>query len=316
MPSTTSVHPAVLIFRFLFLAFLALSGLTQMALGQRSVSGKSKKSVSRVMVSQGNQATTTVTATSYGEFNGSVTLSCAGLPNDVTCSFDPASISNGTGTSTLTVTASAGAVAGTYPVTITGASGSLQNVANITLVVQPAPDFAIAPASGSPTSQTVNPGQGAQYSLVLTPLGSFSGAVSLSCGITPVVTPAPTCTLPSSVDVTQGVASSFSVTVSTTAAVAGSTRLSYTGLPPGVLRLAAVLLLLGAMLFASRCVRLPALGAAMIAFGIISFVSCGGGGSSQSSQSTPGTPAGTYTTTITATSGSLNHGTTVKLIVQ
>jgi len=43
---------------------------------------------------------------------------------------------------------------------------------------------------------------------------------------------------------------------------------------------------------------------------------CGGGGSSTTTTTTPGTPAGTYTATVTAKSGSLNHTTTLTVIVQ
>jgi uncharacterized membrane protein len=45
---------------------------------------------------------------------------------------------------------------------------------------------------------------------------------------------------------------------------------------------------------------------------LASLLGCGG----SSSHTTPGTPSGTYTATITATSGSLNHNTTLTVVVQ
>ena len=56
------------------------------------------------------------------------------------------------------------------------------------------PNFTINSATGSTTSETVSAGQEASFSLVVTPIASFVGTVNFNCAITPVVTPAPTCT--------------------------------------------------------------------------------------------------------------------------
>jgi hypothetical protein len=45
-------------------------------------------------------------------------------------------------------------------------------------------------------------------------------------------------------------------------------------------------------------------------------VACGGGGGSTTPPSTAGTPAGTYTITITATSGTTTHQSAVNLTVR
>jgi len=175
------------------------------------------------------------------------------------------------------------------------------------------PDFAIGPASGSSNSATITAGQTASFDLAVTPAGSFSGTVSLSCAITPAVTPAPLCTVPSSVNVTEGTAAAATAKISTTAGgIAGS--VSQAKLPPGMMPITGTIVLLASgLLLAGYRRRMPALVIPMIAVVLLGFARCGGG---SSSMKTPGTPAGTYTATVTAKSGSLIHGTTLTITVQ
>jgi hypothetical protein len=178
------------------------------------------------------------------------------------------------------------------------------------------PDFGIGPAPGSQTSQTVSAGQSATFNLAVTPSGSFSGAVSLSCGISPSVTPAPTCSLPSSVNVTAGTAAPVTVMVSTTVPMmTGGVSYRYPGFPPEWRGLAWTLVLFAAGLLGMlNRRRLPVLAAPIVVLVFASLIGCGGG--SSMSHTTPGTPAGTYTATVTATSGSLNHNMTLTVVVQ
>ena len=75
----------------------------------------------------------TVTVTPSGGFTGAVALSVSGLPaGGATASFNPPSV-NGSGNSTLTVTA--GNQKGTFTLTITGTSGGLQHTTSVTLTV-------------------------------------------------------------------------------------------------------------------------------------------------------------------------------------
>jgi hypothetical protein len=66
---------------------------------------------------------------------------------------------------------------GTYPLTITGTSGGLAHTASVSLVVKPPPDFAL---SITPTARSVKHGSSTSYTILVSPQGGFSGAVTLS----------------------------------------------------------------------------------------------------------------------------------------
>jgi len=84
-------------------------------------------------VVQGAATSYTVTINRTGGFTGSVTLSASGLPAGAGASFSP---NPATGTSsTLNVTTLAATPAGSYPLTITGTSGTLSRTTSVTLVV-------------------------------------------------------------------------------------------------------------------------------------------------------------------------------------
>jgi hypothetical protein len=165
--------------------------------------------------------------------------------------------------------------------------------------------------SGSPTSQTVSAGQTASFTLSLAASGKFSGTVNLSCAVTPAATLAPTCSLSSSSEQISGTTAP-SVTVKVgTIAPSTTAMLSPVGLPPSSLPLGWTLLcttmLVGfTWLALQNRKRAPLLVAPVLVLATLSWVACGGGGS-PSSHNTQATPAGTYTATVTATSGSLTH---------
>lgn len=188
-------------------------------------------------VTQGNGTTYTVTVTPTGGFTGTVTLSASGLPAGATASFNPTSVTT-SGSSTMIVTTASTTPTGSFPLTVTGTSGTLSHTTSVTLVVN-APvvgDFSI---SASPASATVTAGTNTSYTTTITGSGGFAGNVSFSVSGLPA-----------------GASASFNP-----ASVTGS-------------------------------------------------------GSSTMSVTTSATsPAGTYNLTITGTSGSLAHATTVTLVV-
>jgi FG-GAP-like repeat/Abnormal spindle-like microcephaly-assoc'd, ASPM-SPD-2-Hydin len=176
-----------------------------------------------------------------------------------------------------------------------------------------APDFTIGPAAGSKNSETITAGQAASFSLAITPSGSFSGTVNLTCAVTPVATPAPVCQVPASVNVTAGTVAPVSVTVSTTAPMIAGAMAS-TNFPSGANSAGWTLAMLASgLLLAGYRRRMPALAVALIAVAFLALPGCGGGGGS--SPPPPGTPAGSYTTTVTATAGNLKHTTALTVIV-
>ena len=266
-------------------------------------------------VTAGNSATSSITVGPTFGFSGAVTLSCTGLPSGASCAFNPPTVATGSGTSALTVATTSSLAAGTYSVGVQGSSGSTVNSVPLSLVVQAPPDFTVSAGSGSPTSQTISAGQTASFTLAFGGTGSFSGTVDLSCAITPVVTPAPTCQLSSSsVQISGSATQTVTVQVGTTAPVTTST-VPHADLPPGWMPLAWTGMLLGAgwLGLQNRKQRL-AVATPLIALALALCVGCGG--SSSSTKTSSGTLAGTYTVTVSAASGSLNHSMALTVVVQ
>lgn len=266
---------------------------------------------SPAIIAAGKSADSTVNVISNFGFNKTVTLSCAGSLAGAACAFNPPSVANSSGSSALTITTSSSTAAGTYPIQVQGTAGSVVNSAVVSLVVQASPDFSFGPATGTDTSQTLTAGQTATFALALQPSASFTGAVNLTCSITPNVSAAPTCSLPPSVQITGSGSQSVSVTVETTARLQTSAS-AY--IPPGSYRYVCALVLFGvAFLISLSRQRMWALARASALITVVLLAACGGNSGSHNSG---GTPAGTYTTTITATSGNLRHSATLTLVVK
>ena len=126
-------------------------------------------------VVQGNSTSYTVSVAAQNGFAGTVALSASGFGSGAGGTFNPTSVVGG-GSSTLTVTTTASAATGSFPITISGASGSLSHSTTVTLVVTPPPDFSIA---GSPSSSSVAQGNSTQYTVTVTALNGFTGTVNL-----------------------------------------------------------------------------------------------------------------------------------------
>ena len=281
-------------------------------------------------VTAGSGTSYTATITALSGFNGSVALTAGGLPTGATASFSPASVS-GSGTSTVTVTTSSSTAAGTYPITITGTSGSLQNSASVTLNIG---GFSI---SATPASQYVPAGSGTSYTATVTASSGFTGSVALSAGGLP--SGATASFNPTSVS---GSGSSTVTISTTTATAAGSYPFTITGASGSLQQSASVTLNVGAFTFSAApssqsvtagsgtsytatigstggfngTVTLSASGLPTGATATFNPTAVSGAGTSTMTVSTSSsTAAGSYPVTITGASGSLQQSAQVTLTV-
>lgn len=140
-------------------------------------------------ITQGQSGSYTVVATPSNGFAGAISWSFSGLPSGASGSF------SGSGNSqSLAVAVDASTAAGTYPFTVTGASGSLSHSGSATLVVAAAaqPDFALAV---SPGALSIQAGNSDVATVSIAASGGFNSGVSLSAsglpsGVTASFSPA------------------------------------------------------------------------------------------------------------------------------
>ncbi|HTW58999.1 MAG TPA: S53 family peptidase [Terriglobales bacterium] len=167
-----------------------------------------------------------------------------------------------------------------------------------------APSYSLS--AGAPTQGTISPGGSSQATITLASNSGYTGTVTLSCSIAPVVTPAPTCSFGGTSPVT--VTSSGGSATLTFTSVGPSGKLART---PGTFYALWLpipgLALIGAGL-GSRGPRrrrlLSLLLLWMVLAGLIIIPACGGSSSSGGGGGgggNSGTPAGTYTITVTGT---------------
>ena len=87
-------------------------------------------------IRRGSAALYTATITALNGFASNVTLSISGCPGHSTCTFSPNPVSPPyPANSTLTVSTSRNTRTGTYPLTITGTSGTLHHSTTVSLTV-------------------------------------------------------------------------------------------------------------------------------------------------------------------------------------
>jgi Abnormal spindle-like microcephaly-assoc'd, ASPM-SPD-2-Hydin len=172
----------------------------------------------------------------------------------------------------------------------------------------------------SPSSGTITAGQTSKFTTVVSPVGGFSQAVSFTCGGAPANT---TCTVsPSSVTPSGNGTASTTVSITTTASSFIPT-VQWRIPPVFQLQIMAWLLVLGmlAIMMAQRKhrIRLTLCGATLAIIAIVA-MGCAGtpssGGNSTPPPGTTGTAEGTYTITVTATSGNITQKATYSMVVQ
>ncbi len=285
-------------------------------------------------VGQNASTTFTFSIVPVNGFTGTINFSVSGLPNGATASFNPPSVVT-QGTTTLTITTSATATLGTFPLTVSATSGKVGRTAAITLIIAN-PDFSVA---ATPSSQTVIEGNSVSYTVTQTAINKYAGTVSYSvnglpAGASATFTPA---------SITGSGTTTMAVSTAATTP-GGSYPLTITGTDGTLTHTASVTLVVSAVDFsiaatpASQTVvqgnstsysvsltpingyagtvnfsvsGLPA--GATGTFTPTSLVGSGTTGLAVSTTTT--TPAGSYTLTITGTDGTHTHTATVTLVV-
>jgi hypothetical protein len=164
-------------------------------------------------IPRGASGTSVLSIAGVNTFSAAVALTTSTLPTGVTAVFSPAST---TSKSTLTFTAGSAAVAGIYPITVAGASGTLTASTPLTLTVT-APSFTLA---FTPASINLPRGSSAKGTVVITGINGFSGAVAFAA------------TLPAGVTASFGAVTSAGIPITFTAsttATAGVATVTLTG---------------------------------------------------------------------------------------
>ena len=135
-----------------------------------------------VTVTAGNNITYSTSATGLNGFTGAVALSVSGLPTGATGTFSPTSVNAGAA-STLTIATTSSVAAGSYPLTVTGVSGSLSHTASLTLVVTPGTNssraFALTNFSSNSSSTDGTGALGVGYARISATSGTTPAGVEI-----------------------------------------------------------------------------------------------------------------------------------------
>lgn len=151
-----------------------------------------------------------IQVTANGTFPSSVVPTCTGLPAGASCSFSPNPIVPGASAQTITMTVKTnGVVSGTYtPSFVIAPGGGLaQKSASFTMVVE---DFTATLSSAS--TQTIPPAGTATFNGTLTPVGGYTGTVTLTCSTVPAGATCPGAGSSAPVSLSGGVSKPFTVT--------------------------------------------------------------------------------------------------------
>jgi hypothetical protein len=260
-----------------------------------AVSGTAIIFTAHVAPASGAVATGTVTFT-----EGTATLGTGTLDATGAATFSITSLAVGSDS----VTASYGGNAAD--------SASVSAAVIVTVTAQPMPDFAV---SLTPTTGTVTAGSSATTAVAITPANGFAAATELTCSGLPSNS---TCSFAPASVTPSGAAATSTLTIATNVTAATANSVSGTRPPMMLAGMLASFLLLPLIGRRNRQIR------QMLMVGVVlvaATVTMGGmsgchGGHGGSTSVTPVTPSGTYTVSVTVTSGTLTHSATYTLIVQ
>ena len=130
-------------------------------------------------IAPGNQDFSTITTNIVGGFYNQITLSASGLPSGTTANFSLNPIPPpGFGSSTMTISVGNNTTPGTYPITVTGTGGKLQQTTTVMLTVQaPGGNFSILVSPAIIREYQGDPGT-AYVSTTVS--GGFNSSIALS----------------------------------------------------------------------------------------------------------------------------------------
>lgn len=165
--------------------------------------------------------------------SASVSLSCSVTPavtGAPTCSVSPTSATPPAAPS-LTVSTAQATPAGLYTIVVTGASASTTVTLNLELtVLNVAEDYTLSALPTTANPSPVTAGDTSTTTVTVTPIGSYSGNVTLAClSVTPIVAAEPYCTFTypnnQSYVVVNGAAASATLTITTFGPIPTTTKL-------------------------------------------------------------------------------------------
>ena len=129
----------------------------------------------------GSAGSSSVSVSPLNGFNSDVTLIVSGVPSGASASFNPQTVSGGSGSSSLSVQAGTTATPGNYTLTVTASGGGVSHTASVSLSIAkaaPPPDFSV---SANPTLIAVTAGgSGGSSRITAAPLNGFSTDVTLT----------------------------------------------------------------------------------------------------------------------------------------
>lgn len=134
-------------------------------------------SSSELTVGCGRTGSLTATVTRGGGFAGTVTVTVAGLPDDVTATLSPDVIPGSATTTIITILADDSAQPGSYPITVTATSDAGEATDTYMLVLVEPPDFSIRFTTAA---DTVPRDFTASLYISITRTGGFSGEITFS----------------------------------------------------------------------------------------------------------------------------------------
>jgi hypothetical protein len=292
---------------FALLLALFTAGHVSLAYGQGSFTMTPSPIQPGAGVDPGGTAVSILDLQALGGFNSAISLSCVVTSTQFTDNLPQCLVSPSTQTPpangpSVTMTTTGATAAGQYTVTITGTSGTETEVSTLFLNVVEVPQDYTLTISKTISPTTVTAGSGAQATVAVTPIASYTGNVTLSCySVTPVVVASPICQFsPPTVTVGEGTAPTSVLTIGTYGTTGTVTQLSTPRIFYGFWLGLPALALLGAG--ASRGHRKKWLGLfllTVIAGSLLFLPACGASNSNLNNANGFVTPKNTYVFTLT-----------------